>query len=147
MSALVLGVCPVCRENVIDEVWGGGQDRWDKHLSKQARLQEDDGAVPAGHRVDRSEGGAHQVVAAGMHSDAGLTGGQGWQMDIPGSGGSLGSSCKMGGWEQYAGAHWAVIRETLHMRWERRCSAGRGLISSLHFPIFLHDIIIINIVN
>ena len=42
----------------------------------------------------------------------------------------------MGGWEQYAGAHWAVIRETVHIRRDRRCSAGRGHNRNSFFDIF-----------
>ena len=94
--------------------------------------------VTSGWSMERSEGDGHQATAAGSHGHAGLTGGLGGQMVIAGSGGSSGGSCKMGKWEQYAGAHWAVIRETLHIRRDRRCSAGRGYTSTISLFTYIH---------
>ena len=130
-SVFVFGLCPVCREDVIDEVWGGGQERWDGHLSRRPGTQQRT-ATSGCSRGTIAEGGL-QVSAAGLHGHAGVTGGLGSQMVAAGSGGSSGGSCKMGGWEQYAGAHWGVIRETLHIRRDRRCSAGRGHTCTMSF--------------
>ena len=121
----VFGLCPVCREDVVDEVCGGGQERWDGHLSIRPGTQHrEETATSECSRAVITEG-RHQFLGAGSHGHAGVAGGLGSQMVVTGGGGSTGGSCQMGGWEQYAGAHWGVIRETLHMRRDRRCSAGR----------------------
>ena len=134
-SVFVFGLCPVCREDMIDEVWGKGQERWDRRLAKRLCTKGRERTATSGWRRERSEGDGHQATAAGSHGHAGLTGGLGGQMVTAGSGGSSGGSCKMGGWEQYAGAHWAVIRETLHIRRDRRCSAGRGHTCTMSFSL------------
>ena len=115
---------------------GEGQERWDRHLTKWLCTKGRERAVTSGWRRERGEGDGHQNAAAGSDGHEGLTGGLGGQMVVVGSGGLSGGSCKMGGWEQYAGAHWAVIRETLHIRRDRRCSAGRGYTRTI--PLFTY---------
>ena len=96
-SVFVFGLCPVCREDVIDEVWGGGQERWDGHLSIRPGTQQRERTATSGCSRETITEGRLQVLAAGSHGHAGVAGGLGSQMAVTCGGGSTGGSCKMGG--------------------------------------------------